>query len=93
MPQRSLSLKRLFLLALSTYILTWSIVEFERIAWGTGVWLGQFALTWAFVLLLFGLFCTLCLIVIWMVIWTPQRLERILRFVLSFRDRLGPIQA
>jgi len=92
MPQRSLSLKHILIFVLSVYIFMWSIVEFERIAWGTGVWLGQFALTWALALLLFGLFCILCLSVIWMALWSPQKLEGILRFVLSFRDRLGLVR-
>jgi hypothetical protein len=64
MPQRSLSLMRFFLFVLSTCILAWSITEFYGIAWGTGVWLGQLALTWALALILFGLFCILCLIVV-----------------------------
>ena len=92
MPQRSLSLKRLFLFALSAYILTWSIVEFQRIAWGTGIWLGQFSLKWALALSLFTLFCILCLAVIWMVLWSPQRLEKISDFLLSLREKLGPVR-
>ena len=44
MPQRGFFSKATFYFVLSAYILIWSIVEFERIAWGTGVWLGQFAL-------------------------------------------------
>lgn len=92
MLPRNLSLKRLFLFLLSAYVLTWSILEFERIAWGTGVWLGQFALTWAVALLLFGLFCILCLVVIGLILWSPQRLETTLRFVLSLRARLGSVR-
>ncbi|RPJ22387.1 MAG: hypothetical protein EHM33_23640, partial [Chloroflexi bacterium] len=92
MPQRSLSLKRLFLFALSAYILTRSLVEFERIAWGTGVWLGQFALTWAIALFFFGLFCLLCLVVVWMVLWSPHRLAGTFRFLSTSRDRLGPVR-
>jgi hypothetical protein len=92
MPPRNLSLKRLFIFVLSAYLLTWSVVEFEGIAWGTGVWLGQFAFTWVVALLLFGLFCILCLIVVGLVLWSPRKLEAILRFALSLRTRLGPIR-
>jgi len=90
MQQRNLSLKWLFIFVPSAYILIWSVVEFERIAWGTGVWLGQLAPTWAIALFLFGLFCTLCLVIIWMSIWSPLKLERIFRLLSLFRDRLGP---
>lgn len=92
MPQRSLSLKRLFLFVLSAYILAWSIVEFESIAWGTGVWLGQLAFTWALALFLFGLFCILCLAVIGVILWTPRKLDLILHFVLALRDRLKAVR-
>ncbi|HLO13851.1 MAG TPA: hypothetical protein VK206_03410, partial [Anaerolineales bacterium] len=92
MPQRSLSLKRLFIFIFSAYILIGSFVEFEKIAWGTGVWLGQLAFTWAVALLLFGLFCILCLVGIWMILWSPQRLERAFQFLSLTRDRLGPFR-
>jgi hypothetical protein len=85
-------LKPLFLLVLSAYILIGSIVEFERIAWGTGVWLGQFARTWAVALLLFGLFCLLCLAAVGLGLWSPQRLEKVSRWLFEFRKRLGPFR-
>lgn len=89
MLQRSLALKRFLILVLSASIITGSFVEFERIAWGTGVWLGQFALKWAIALFLFGLFCILCLVTIWMTLWSPQRLSRAFQLLVSYRDRLG----
>jgi hypothetical protein len=92
MPQHSLSIKRLFLFSLSAYILIGSLVEFQRIAWGTGIWLGQLSLKWALALFFFGLFCSLCLIFIWMILYSPERLERISNFLLSIRDRLGPLR-
>ena len=92
MPQRSLSINRLFLFILSAYILIWSIVEFQQIAWGTGVWLGQLSLKWALAVLLFSLFCILCLVIIWMALWSPQKLEKNSGFLLLLRERLGPIR-
>ena len=92
MPQRSLSINRLFLFVLSAYILIWSIVEFQQIAWGTGVWLGQLSLKWALALLIFSLFCILCLVIIWTALWSPQKLEKISGFLLLLRERLGPIR-
>src|SRR5512143_3545164 len=90
MPQRSLSIKRLVLFVLAAYLLTWSVVEFENIAWGTGVWLGQFAFTWAIALFLFGLFCTLGLVLLGVSLWSPLRLEKASRFLFRLRERLGP---
>ncbi len=90
MSQRSLSLKRLFLLAAAAYLLVQSVVEFEAIAWGTGVWLGQFAVTWALALFLFGLFAILCLIGVYVVLWSPQKLDGAAKRLSAFRNRLGP---
>jgi hypothetical protein len=90
MPQRSYSLKRLFLFALSACLFAGAILEFQRIAWGTGVWLGQFALTWAVALVLFAFFCVLCLIVVWLALWAPHRLEKLAGFLSAVRERLGP---
>ncbi|MGB8983387.1 MAG: hypothetical protein WCC12_16055, partial [Anaerolineales bacterium] len=92
MPQRRLSLNRVFIFGLSIYILIGSFLEFQRIASGTGVWFGQLALTWALALLLFGLFCVLCLTGIWIILWTPERLAGAEKLLVMIRDRLGPIR-
>ncbi len=92
MSQRSFSLKQLLLFAVSAYVLIQSLVEFEGIAWGTGVWIGQFALTWALALFLFGLFIILCLIGIYTVLWFPQKFDRAIKSLSSIRDRLGSVR-
>src|SRR5688572_32206376 len=89
MYQRSLAFKRLFYLLLSACLFIGSLVEFTRIAWGTGIWLGQLALSWALTLFLFAIFCILCLVLVWVMLWTPQRLERAVQSISSLRDRLG----
>ena len=89
MSQRSLLFKQVLIFIVSAYILIWSVIEFEGIAWGTGVWLGQFAFTWTMALFFFGLFCVLCLIGTWTILWTPRKIERLLGFLSSLRDRLG----
>jgi len=66
--------------------------EFYQIAWGTGIWLGQFALTWALAFFLFSSFCLLGLVGIWMILWSPKKLERISRALCSFRGRLGHVR-
>jgi hypothetical protein len=90
--QRSLSFKRLFLLAVSAMILLGSIVEFQRIAWGTGVWLGQLSLKWALALLVFGLFCIVLLAGTTISLWSPHRLERAVGGLSAFRARLGAVR-
>lgn len=89
MSQRSLAFKRFFFFVLSACILIGSILEFTRIAWGTGVWLGQLSVSWALALLLFTSFCALCLVLVGVALWAPQRLERAFQLAASLRDRLG----
>jgi len=67
-------------------------LEFYQIAWGTGVWFGQLALTWACALILFGSFGVLCLTGIWIILWTPERLAGAAKLLVTIRDRLGLIR-
>ncbi|HET9910259.1 MAG TPA: hypothetical protein VFQ13_00145 [Anaerolineales bacterium] len=69
-----------------------SILEFHQIAWGTGVWLGQYSLRWALALLLFVSFCVFCLIGVWIILWRGWRMESTFRWLASFRDQLGPFR-
>jgi hypothetical protein len=50
---------RVLLAVLFAYILTRASLEFYAIAWGTGVWLGEFSFKWFFGFLVFVLFCIL----------------------------------
>ncbi|HSL43247.1 MAG TPA: hypothetical protein VK897_07440 [Anaerolineales bacterium] len=92
MLQRRLSLTRTLIFVLSIWLFLGAFIEFERIAWGTGVSLGQFSLKWALALLLFGLFCILCLIAIGTTLWSPQRFEKGFESLSTFRERLSPVR-
>ena len=92
MLHRSLSLQRLLIFVLAAGLLIGATVEFHRIAWGTGVWLGEFAFSWAFAFVLFVLFCIACLAVLGALLWAPLRLEGTFRFLAALRERLGPIR-
>lgn len=77
---------------LTTYlfvVLAGSSLDFFDVAWGTGIWLGNFSLTWA---LLFIFFCLLCLIlftvVVW-VLWQDSLCISAARTMVSFRRKLG----
>jgi len=69
-------------------LLAGSCVDFFDIAWGTGVWFGEIALTWG---ILFGVFCVSCLLVftvISRVIWSDASLARVLDRLIASRRRL-----
>ncbi len=83
--------ENILLFLAGAWILFGACAEFYNIGWGTGIWLGQFSLKWALAFFLFGLFCILCLIGIWSVLWKPQNLERTFNRLSSLRAGLGRI--
>lgn len=63
--------------------------EFYNIAWGSGIWLGQFSFKWALAFFVFVLFCIFCLCAVVIIFWSPQRLESAFYRLSNFRGRLG----
>ena len=92
MSQRSLTLKRLFFFAFSACVLIGSVVEFTRVAWGTGIWLGQLSFSWALALVLFIGFCIVCVVLVGIALRAPQRLEGAFRRAASVRDRFSTLR-
>ena len=86
------STKPLLILALSSWLLAFSVVEFETIAWGSGIWLGQFSFKWALAFFVFGLFCVFCFGSIVTLLWSPQRFAPIFYGLSNFRERLGSVR-
>ncbi|HSA99981.1 MAG TPA: hypothetical protein VLE49_04975 [Anaerolineales bacterium] len=83
---------RLLFICSAALVFSGAVLEFHQIAWGTGVWLGQYAFKWALALLLFASFCVLCLVGVWVALWRGGRLEATFKWLASFRDRLGPFR-
>jgi hypothetical protein len=46
-----------------------AVVEFNKIAWGTGDWWGEFSLKWGVAFILFSLFCVVALFTMGAIIW------------------------
>jgi len=66
--------------------------EFYNIAWGSGIWLGQFSFKWALAFFVFVLFCVFCLGAIVIIFRSPQILAPTFYRLSSFRERLGLIR-
>lgn len=80
---------RLLLGLLSAVLLTQACVEMNRVAWGTGIWLGEYSPKWAlgffvFVLASLGLFALLLTSA-----WLPHKLDFAQEALLRLRARLG----
>src|SRR5687768_1150116 len=69
-------------------LLAGSCVDVYDIAWGTGIWLGEFALTWAVLLILFCFCCLLALVVAVRVIWDDTSFNAIIGRLIGFRSNL-----
>ncbi len=65
------------LLILAAWVLTGACVEFYNIAWGTGVWLGEFSPKWGAAFFLFTLFCVVWLLGVGLFVWSPESLKRL----------------
>jgi hypothetical protein len=82
-------LRNVSLLLIAAWVLFMAGVQLYNIAWGTGVWLGQFAPSWALVFTLFIAFCILLLIGMETVLRAPQNLGWMFDRLIWLRENLG----
>lgn len=80
---------RLTLSLLAATLLIGASLEINRVAWGTGIWLGEYSSKWAvgffaFVLAMFGLYALTLTVV-----WSPLKLNFARDGLLRLRARLG----
>ncbi len=83
---------RLVLAILLAYVWVRASMEFYEIAWGTGLWWGEFSFKWGMGLFVFILFCILSWGITVLVLWKRDRLARWEERVISFREKLGPLR-
>jgi hypothetical protein len=80
------------LLLVSIWMLYTACWEFYNIAWGSGIWLGQFSFKWAMAFFIFVVFCVFCLGAVAAILWSPQRSVPVFYRLSNFRERLGPVR-
>ncbi len=69
-------------------LLAGSCIDFFDIAWGTGIWLGEFALTWAMLFAFFCFCCLLAFIPIVQIIWNDKSFNTLVGRLIVFRSDL-----
>ncbi len=79
----------LVIMLAAAWVLFGALSEFYQIAWGTGVWLGQFALTWFIAFILFSLFCVMSWLSLAVILWRPQTFEQMLELLKVLRAKMG----
>ena len=82
----------ILLLLLAAWVLFMAGMQLYNIAWGTGIWLGQFAPSWAMVFVLFIVFCVLVLIGLEIVLRAPQNLGWMFERLIWLREKLGVLR-
>jgi hypothetical protein len=87
-----LHLASTLLLVVFGYILTRACIDFYNIAWGTGVWWGEFSLKWAAGFFVFVLFCTLSWIAAAVILWGRAAPSGWIERITTFRNKLGPVR-
>lgn len=71
------------------YVLTRASLEFYAIAWGTGVWLGEFSLKWFLGFTLFVLFCILAWVGAVLILRRPADFGAAADKMVSLRAKVG----
>ncbi len=77
------------LLAGFGYVLTRACIEFYLIAWGSGIWLGEFSLKWGIGFLAFVLFCVLSWIAADLIMWKRDIFIGWSDRIISLRNKIG----
>ncbi len=88
-PSVSEQIAKVSVAGLFAYILVRACLEFHAIAWGTGVWLGEFSLKWGVGFFAFVLFCILTWVGALLVLWKPSFFGAFPDRVISLRQKLG----
>ena len=70
-------------------ILLGSCVDFFDIAWGTGIWLGEFAPAWFVIFVMYCLLCLTTLVLLAPVIWQDKKYIGIGNKLISLRNKIG----
>ena len=75
-------------IVLFAYILIRACMEFYAIAWGTGVWLGEFSPKWGIGFFAFVLFCILNWVGTVLALWKPSVFGGLPERIVSFRQQI-----
>ena len=81
--------EKISLLTIFVYMVIKSCFEFQKIAWGTGIWWGEYSLKWGIIFAVYILFCTFIVILVRFVLWRRHKMQYPIKKMLEFRERLG----
>jgi hypothetical protein len=80
------------LLAVISFLFYKSCAGFQRIAWGTGVWWGEYSMKWAAAYVLACVICVFAVVLIGMMLFQPGKFQTLFQKLISLRERSGKIR-
>lgn len=82
-------LGRFSLLAAFVYVVVKSCYGFQKIAWGTGVWWGEYSLKWGVAFIAYIVVCIFAVILVGFLLWRREKFQPIFERLILFRERIG----
>lgn len=83
---------RFLLFSFISYLIYRASREFQKIAWGTGAWWGDYSLKWGMAYFIFIIFCILLIVLAGFVLWRTEKFRPLSDGMMMFRERLGRVR-
>ena len=82
---------RFSLLVFISYLMFESSRGFQKIAWGTGEWWGEYSIKWGAAYVIYVAFCILVILVAWDILFSRNLFQSVFERLIAIRERLGRI--
>lgn len=83
---------RFSLLAFISYLMFESSRGFQKIAWGTGEWWGEYSIKWGAAYVVYVAFCILVILVAWDILFSRNLFRSVFEMLIAIRERLGKVR-
>jgi hypothetical protein len=80
---------KLSILTFFIYLLVQSCFGFQRIAWGTGIWWGEYSIKWAMFFIVYVVLCAFSVLVAVLLLWRQEKFQHLFNSLAALRERLG----
>jgi len=85
-------LGKLSILAVFTFLVIKSCFGFQNIAWGTGIWWGEYSLKWGAAFFIYIMFCMFLVFIAGCLLWRSENFQQLFEKLIVFRERLGMVR-
>jgi hypothetical protein len=86
------NLGKFSLLAIFAFLVLKSCFGFQNIAWGTGIWWGEYSLKWASAFFIYIVVCVFFVVITGFLLWYGERFQKFFEKMIIFRGRLGRLR-